>query len=171
MYVLDAIVALGEIKREELHDIERPIAYLAFQNAEINRDNKKRRKPFSPDDFYYYADLEKRNLPEPKYGAAAKELIQRGDFPGWALFVYGDLKLRADEACPPELLCFQCEDAIILAPSREGRVITGLLIAGETASGQRREMVSPCGKHIYVELPAIRGKFIADEEAEVLLLS
>lgn len=170
-YVLEAIVELNKQEREFLHNIERPIAYLAFQNAEVNRDSKKRKRPFSPDEFYFYADPEKQDLPEPKFGAAAQALIEMGQFPTWALFVYPDLKKRAADALPPEILCFQCEDAIVLAPSLEGRRIEGMLIASESASKQRRAMRSPCGKEVVVELPAVNGKFAANEEAELTLLA
>lgn len=136
----------------------------------MNRDKKKRRKPFSPDEFYYYQDLELRDLPEPKYGAAAKALIDRGLFPSWALFAYKDLQTRAGDALPPEFLCLQCEDAIILAPDIDGVVVTGMLLASGTASGQLREMRSPCGREVTIRLPELNGKFVADEEAEMRLL-
>lgn len=87
------------------------------------------------------------------------------------MFAYKDLKARAEDALPPEFLCLQCEDAIILAPDIEGRVVRGMLIAGETASGQLREMSSPCGKVVTARMPEIKGKFIADEESEVRLLN
>lgn len=98
-------------------------------------------------------------------------MIQRNLFPSWALFAYKDLKARAEDALPPEFLCLQCEDAIILAPDTEGSIIHGMLIAGGTASGQIRELTSPCGKTVTVRMPEIHGKFVADEEAEVRLLS
>lgn len=170
-YVLEGILYLNMLEREFLHNVERPIGYLAFQNAELNRDSKKRKKPFSPEEFYFYADKDQEDLPEPRYGAAAKELIRQGLFPTWALFVYKDLKSRAADALPPELLCFACDDAIVLAPDIDGRIMTGMLIGAETASRQRRTMTSPCGKQIDVELPLINGKFAADEESEMLILA
>lgn len=136
----------------------------------MNRDKNKRRRPFSPEEFYHYQDIASRDLPEPKYGAAARALIEKEAFPSWALFAYKDLSARADDALPPEFLCLQCEDAIILAPSIEGCVILGMLIAAETASNQVREMLSPCGKRFVVRLPEVSGKFVAEEEAEARLL-
>lgn len=168
--MIEAVINLNRLNREELHNQERPVAYLAFQNAEMNRDKNKRRRPFSPEEFYYYQDIAARDLPEPKYGAAARALIEKGMFPSWALFAYKDLSARADDALPPEFLCLQCDDAIILAPSLEGSVVLGMLIAAGTASNQVREMRSPCGKQFMIRLPEVSGKFVAEEEAEARLL-
>lgn len=159
-----------KLQQEELHNYERPISYLAFQNAEINRDRKKQRKPFKPNDFYFYENKELANLPEPKYGAAALTLIQNKKFPVWALFAYSDLKSRAGDAIAPELLCIQCEDAILLAPSIDEGIVTGMLIAKESASNTIRTMVSPCGLQVEVKIPTISNKYEAQEDVELNLL-
>jgi len=171
VYVLEAVSELSSLVKEELHNYERPIGYLAFQNAEMNRDVKKRRKPFQPSDFYYYADQDLLNLPEPKYGAAAMELIRLEMFPSWALFTFTELKKRSDDANPPELLCLQCDDAIILAPDIGKESVTGMLIAGRTCSGQRRLMRSPCNRELTIELPLISGVFEATEDIELRIYS
>jgi hypothetical protein len=168
---LQGISHLNKIKREELHDYERPVAYLAYQNAEINRDKKKRRRPFAVEDFYYYMDLANRDLPEPKYGAAAKALVERDIFPSWALFVYKDLMARANDALPPEVLCLEAEDVIVLAPSIEEGMIGGMVIAGKTASEQIRELRSPCGQQVTVRMPKIADMFTADEEAQLRIIA
>lgn len=169
-YVLEAVINLNKIKQEELHDYERPITLLAYQNAEINRDRKKQRRPHKLDDFYFYDNKELSNLPEPKYGAAAIKLIEKRLFPVWALFIYKDLKERAEDALAPELLCVQCEDAILLAPNMGDDAMTGLLIASEAASGQYRKMTSPCGLQIETRIPIISNKYEAVEDAELPLL-
>lgn len=168
--MLEAIATLTELNQEELHNLERPITYLAYQNAEMNRDSKKRRKAFTPDEFYFYEDQSQKNLPEPRYGAAALALIERELFPRWALFTFKDLKARAADAMPPEFLCLQCDDAIVLAPSIEGNVVTGMLIACRSASEQIRTMESPCGKRVVVKMPNISNRFEADENSELRLL-
>jgi len=137
----------------------------------MNRDRKKNRTPFKPEDFQYYNDKSMQNLPEPRYGAAGLALIKAGIFPSWALFTYKDLVARAKNVTPPTLLCFQCEDAIVLAPSIEGPTVRGMLIAGNTASGKIRTMSSPCGSSITVRIPIISGQFEANEEAELRILS
>lgn len=166
-----AVMELTKAKREELHDYERPISYLAFQKAEMNRDRKKRNKPFKVSEFYFYESIEQQNLPEPRYGAAALKLIELGQFPHWALFTFKDLKARAADALAPELLCYQCEDAIVLAPEVNGHEVYGMLIASKTASEGVREMVSPCGARIMVRMPALPDKFQADEEAVLRLMA
>ena len=106
-------------------------------------------------------------MPEARFGAAAMKLIEMSIFPSWALFTYKELKTKADNANPPEVLCLQCDDAIILAPSIEDNYVHGMLIAGRSASKQRREMRSPCGNVLWVEIPEIKAQFEADEEAEL----
>lgn len=169
-YVLSAVLHLGKLAQEQLHDYERPLSLLAYQNAEINRDRKKQRTPYRLEDFYFYADKELANLPEPRFGAAAMALIKNKLFPSWALFAYRELKERAGDALPPELLCVQCEDAILLAPNTESHSITGLLIACESASEQVRKMTSPCGLEVEVRMPVVSNKYEATEDAELRLL-
>lgn len=167
---MTAILHVSKLQQEELHNYERPISYLAFQTAELNRDHKKQRKPFKPTDFYFYENKELANLPEPKFGAAAMALIQNKQFPGWALFAYNDLKSRAGDALAPELLCVQCDDAILLAPSIEETTVLGMLIAQESASGAVRTMISSCGLQIEVKMPKINNKYEAHEDAELQLM-
>lgn len=167
---MEAVSQLNKLQKEELHNIERPIAYIAYQTAEINRDAKKRRKPFEPSSFYFYANEEEMDLPEPKYGAAAMELIRRELFPNWALFTYHQLKKRADDALPPDFLCLQCDDVIVLAPDIDAISVHGMMIAGRTASRQERTLVSPCGKTVKVQMPIITGRFEATEESELIII-
>lgn len=170
--MLHAVNELNKVRREELHDLERPIAFISYQNAEMNRDKKKRSKPFSPDDFYWYNDNSLEALPEPKFGAAALKLIEMEKFPSWALFVYKDLKARAGDALPPEVLCYQCEDAIILAPSIDGHEVNGMLIAARSASGSLREMTDPVsGLSITARMPVLPDIFQAIEDATCHLLA
>jgi len=170
--VIQAVIGLNKIRREELHDNERPVAYLAYQNAELNRDKKKRSKPFMPNEFYWYDDEHLSNLPEPRYGAAAMKLIEMEKFPSWALFVYKDLKARSKDALAPEVLCYQCDDAIILAPGIDGNEVSGMLIASSSASNQLREMHDPVsGRSIMVRMPVLPDAFQATEDATCRLLA
>jgi hypothetical protein len=164
-YVLEAVRAASRSRRTELHENERPISYLLSQNAEVNRDTKKRKKPYSMDDFYLYQDPEDADRgPNGRYGAAAMELIKQSLMPHWALFVYKDLKSRATEANPPELLAFMHPSAIVLAPSVADNQCSGMLIATEEASGKTLTMESPCGKTVRIQIPQINNKVYAEED-------
>ena len=146
-----------------MHEYERPIAILAVQQAEMNRDKKKRRKPFEIEDFCLYNYEENRDSIDPIYGAAAMALIGMNQFPVWALFVYKELSERASESAPPELLCFQSEEAIVLAPRITDGTCKGMLIAREAAGMRIASMKSPCGQEIRLRIPEINTKIIAEE--------
>lgn len=121
-------------------------------------------------DFFFYEDRDQANLPEARYGAAAMEMIQQRIFPGWALFTYNELKTRASDALAPELLCLECEDALLLAPNIEDSVVSGMLIATESASNGIRTMQSPCGLQVEVKLPRISNKYEAQEDVALDIL-
>jgi hypothetical protein len=161
--VISAAVNLVKVRTRELHEYERPIAILAVQQAEMNRDKKKRRKPFEMDDFYLYNNEENKDSIDSIYGAAAVALIKSGNFPSWALFVYKELLEKAAESIAPTVLCYQCDHAILLAPQVESNTCKGMLIAVEAARHQTLEMHSPCGKSIRLRMPDIRAKVIAEE--------
>lgn len=160
------------MRRLELHENERPIALLISQNAEINRDSKRRKKPYSMEDFYLYAsDGDGSRGPSARYGAAAMSLIESQLFPRWALFVYKDLKIQASTATPPELLAFIHEDAIILAPSITDNQCIGMLIATEEASRKTLTMESPNGKIVRIQMPVISSKVYAEEDCVLTVFS
>jgi hypothetical protein len=169
-YVLSAVINLGRSRQEELHNYERPIAYLAYQQAEMNRDRKKNRRPGKISDHYFYENQELSNMPEPRYGAAAMAMIKDGLFPPWALFVYKDLKERAGDALPPEVLCLQCEDVLLLAPDIDDMSVTGMLVAAGSASEGTRTLRSPCGIEVDLVVPKLSGMVEAIEDAELRLI-
>lgn len=162
-YVLSAILNFTKLKGRELHEYERPIALLAVQQAEMNRDKKKRRKPFELEEFCLYNFENKKDTINPIYGAAALELIKLKLFPIWGLFVYKELSERAQESAPPEVLCYQCDQAIVLAPVIEEGSCRGMLIATEKAGSRILTMKSPCGNEIRVRMPQVKSKIIAEE--------
>lgn len=131
--------------------------------AEMNRDKKKRKKPFSLDEFYLYGEDANKDKIDPIYGASAVELIKIQAFPHWALFVYKELMERAEEGKPAEILSYEHEDAIIIAPTIDGTTCKGMLIAKEKASSRVLEMRSPCGSIVRIKMPAINAKVIAEE--------
>ena len=158
--MISAVVNLAKLRARELHEYERPITILAVQQAELNRDKKKRRKPFEMEDFYLYNPQESKDTIDSIYGAAALQLIKQNKFPAWALFVYKQLSEKAEESIPPVVLCYQCDSAILLAPQIEDTTCKGMLIAVEAAKHRVLEMHSPCGKSILLRMPDITSKVI-----------
>ena len=162
-YVISAVSNLSKLRGRELHEYERPIALLAVQQAEMNRDKKKKRKPFDLDEFCLYNFENKKDTINPIYGAAALQLIKIKEFPVWALFVYKELSERAEESAPPDVLCYKCDQAIVLAPTIEGDTCRGMLIATELAGSRILTMQSPCGKELRIRMPQVNSKIIAEE--------
>lgn len=122
------------------------------------------------DDFFLYQPREAKNIPTNVYGAAAMELAARNELPGWALFVFKDLREAADGP-PPQLLAYIGDYAMILAPIHYENCVKGMVIATESASRKRMKMRSPCGREVYIELPFINGKFYAQEDVELTLIN
>lgn len=169
-YVLNAVTNANKLRFNELHENEVPLALLACQQAEINRDRKQRKKPYEMSDFYCYKSGDDKDSIDAPYGSASKRLIEMGMFPNWGLFVYKDLMKNADKAKPPEVLAYVSEWAIILAPRNMDDACKGLLIATEKASyrtllfdvikdGQPQDN----NEQIRIRMPVLRGKTIAIE--------
>ena len=146
----------------ELHLAEKPTALIAQILSNANRDSKKKPKPYPIENFYLYQPKELRNVPESNCGSAAIELIARGLFPSWALFCYKELATAAN-GTPPALLAYIGEDAILLAPTKQGSSVSGMLIALESASNKRLVLTSPCGDSVTVRIPALYTKVVAQE--------
>ena len=170
MYVLNAVTNANKLRFKELHENEVPLALIACQQAEINRDRKQRKKPYEMSDFYCYKSDEDKDSIDAPYGSAAKELITRKMFPGWGLFIYKDLMKNADKAKVPNILAYVSEFAIILAPRNIDNVCKGLLIATEAVSYRtvafniiNKEEGSVSGGQIRIKMPQINGKTVAIE--------
>ena len=142
---------------------ERPITLLATQAANLNRDAKKRRKPFEMDEFYLYQPIEDKNLPAERYGAAARWLAENQMFPAFALFCFPELNKRAGRNVPT-LVAFIHPSAILLAPTEVEEGWKGLLIAEHCVSNQTIEMRSPCGQEIKVKVPSVNDEVAAQED-------
>lgn len=161
---MNAITRTTELRRKELHENEIPISVLAYQQAEINRDRKKSKKPYLLSDFYCYSSQDEIDTVDSRYGRAAKRLIEARQFPNWALFVYKDLMKNADKGKDPDILCYSCENAIILAPKVSDGRCNGMLIALESASSRILTLSSPDGNdQVRVRMPRLNGKAVAME--------
>jgi hypothetical protein len=163
--------ALYELKRRRLHEYEQPFALLMTQNAEANRDRKKKKDPFTMEDFYLFQAKEDRDIPKGRYGAAAMALIERRLFPAWALFVYKSLKESAQEGLrAPELLAFYCDRAILLAPEAIEGEVKGMLIARKEASNHKLILSSENGDKITLKMPTIDDEVVAIENSTLQIL-
>ena len=166
MYVLEAYDSALSYKRKSLHEAEAPIALQTSLLANINRDSKKNKKPFTMEDFFLYQPKESSNMPLGSYGAAAMELIEQQLFPRWAYCFYKDLK-SSSTGNPPGFLGLIHEKAIILAPEITDNTVKGMLIMEDVVSEQTIEMKSTLGGTIKVTMPKATIRYSAKEGVEV----
>lgn len=163
-YVLNAITRTSNLRRKELHELEVPISVLALQQAEMNRDRKKNKKPFTLSDFFCYDLSDEVDSVDARYGRAAIRLIEMRQFPSWALFVYKDLIKNAHQGRDPDILCYQCENAIVLAPSITDTRCNGMLIALESASSRILTLYTiDKTEAVRLRMPRLDGKTVAIE--------
>lgn len=118
------------------------------------------------DSYCLYGSADDGNKPNARYGSAALALIDRDLFPVWALFAYKDLAASAGGAIP-DPLAFVHDDAIILGPVIDGSIIKGMLICKENASNKRLFMEDENGIRWLVDMPNIKAKVFATENAEL----
>lgn len=143
--------------------MERPTTLMITQAANLNRDAKKRRTPYSMEDFYLYQPLEELNLPAERYGAAALWMVNEGIFPAFALFCFSELRKNAGKVLPT-VICYSHPSAVLLAPTRTREGVKGLLICENLVSNQQIEMESPCGQTIRVRIPTVQDEVAAEED-------
>lgn len=161
---MNAILYCDEQYYRELHDLERPTATMISVYANSQRDPKRRNKPFTPEDYYWYQATREGQYPKARYGAAAKVMLEMQLLPVWSLFVYKDLQVLQNDAMPPEPLCLLHEDAIILGPVFLDCQVSGMLIAQHSASKQTLTMHTPDGITYRVAMPTIEKAVIAEED-------
>jgi len=170
--VICAIAALNNARLQRLHEYERPFAMLAAQQAEMNRDRKKHKKPYQMDEFYLYKEAgSKSELPEARYGAAAKALIEQSKFPSWALFIYKDLIKNAVNTRVPDEIAYISSECIILAPEYHDSRHYGMIIGLHSASNKILDFSTTDGTIIQIWVPELPNKVTAIEEAEFKVLA
>lgn len=166
-YVLLAVIRGNESRQRTLHENEGPIASLAALTANQQRDVKKRKEPYSLNDFCLYKPKEEKNLPRYVYGSAALKAISEGMYPSWALFCYKELAESAQAGYVPGNAIAVAHDAIILHPTVEPDGIRGLLIAQEAAGGQIREFIDSKGDVHRLTVPPVGTKIEAAENIKL----
>lgn len=138
---------------------------------ELQRDPKRRAKPYQPADFYCWQQARTANEP-PAAGAAMLELVRLDLFPAFALGEwFDDLKTAgADHPLPP-ILAWWSEEAILLAPQRSGPDRwAGYLIAMAEASGVSQQFTNEHGDVVQLIVPSTVGAVAAVEaEADAVL--
>lgn len=162
---MDAVANGARQRRRALHDEERPIALLSSITLNSNRDPKKS-KPINYESLCFYQDTAQQNLPDSRYGSAAMQLIEQREFPAWALFVYKDLQ-KVNSSIVPARLALRHPEALILAPTIENGVVTGMVIAQESVSKQWIEMTDDDGVKFLVLMPPVGTKNVALEDVEM----
>ena len=166
-YVVLAVMRGGESRKLSLHEIERPVASLAALMANQSRDAKKKKEPYTLDQFCLYKPREAQNLPKYVYGSAAVQAIEKGLFPNWGLFCYKELAASASASYKPRNSIAVSDDAIILHPTVEEDGVRGLLIALESAGGMHRTFVDEKGQEYELAVPPIGTKVEAAENVKL----
>lgn len=136
---------------------------LTSLTANMNRDPKKQKKPYTLDQFCLYQPEEERNIPSYKYGSAALSAHSKGMLPTWALFCFKELKASASLTYKPSNPVLLAEDALLLHPVKTEAGWRGLLIACESASQKIREFRDAEGKTYSLAVPVIETKYVAYE--------
>ena len=163
-YVLDA-VHYGALNRQKtLHEEERPIALQSSILANQSRDPKRKKEPYSWEDFAMYRPKEDENLPDGRYGSAMLKAFRDKRLPAWALFCFKELASAADKGYEPSEAILVSSDAVLLHPTITAGGWTGLLIAQESASNQLRVFRDSAGISHRLTVPFIETKIVAIED-------
>ena len=162
-YVISAYVRGTELRRESLHDSERPIAMVSSLLANKDRDPKKSKKGYSYEDFSFYKPAGGINGPEDYFGSAMLTLVKKKQLPSWALFCFKEVTSGADTSYIPEVCAFIAKDAMLLHPTRSGNGWKGLLIAQESASLQTRVFADDRGNKYTLSVPYVHTKVVCEE--------
>lgn len=161
-YVVEAYLIGLRMNQLRLHEQERPLGLMMSIQANLNRDPKKRSKPYTAENFYLYQPQDEKDIPKQRYGAAAMALIEQKQFPAWGLFCFKELAAAASGP-PPAVLGFIGDNAMLLGPEKTPTGYKGMLIATEEASNQIIDVQSPCGLKMKMLVPYISTKIEAKE--------
>ena len=162
-YVLKGFYRLQKTRRQELHELELPIALNTAIYANSQRDPKSQKKPFSVLDFTFYQPSE-GNGPSAYYAACYMHLLKAKQLPLWALFCYKEVAQSERGVTAGPIPALMAEDAILIGPRKTDLGVTGFLIAQESASGQVREFKDADGNVRSLTVPVIESKVVAEED-------
>lgn len=168
-YVLAAVSRGSSAHQRSLYEQELPVAQQSSIIANQNRDSKKKSEPYKADDFSFFKPRSSTDLPSARYGSAAMLMIKEGSFPAWALFCFKQLSGIADPDYVPGVTALVAKDAILLHPVKADKGYKGMLIARESAGGRHVEFAHPNGETVWLTVPPVRTKVIAEEGVTLFL--
>lgn len=139
---------------------------------DMQRDRKKRPKPFTAADFYCWRPAGDAQTGEPPAaGSAMLELARLDLFPTFALGPwFDDLKTAGTDQPLPPRLAWWSEEIILLAPTRTPDGWSGYLIAMGEASGTVQECINERGDAVQLIVPQEIGSEAAVEAVADALL-
>ena len=130
--MITAYDALQTIKKEQIALLEYPIAQLSTLTANINRDSKYRKQPFSIKDFLLFTTDTETDQIRPEAGAAALTIRAAGGMLPSAIYGVWPAIVAAAQQCtkPPEIraLISSCGTVGLFAPIQEHQNWRGLLV-------------------------------------------
>ena len=137
--------------------------------ANMNRDPKKQRKPYTVEDFCTFID---RNINKPAEAAATAymALVKSKELPPWALGFFSDFKHGQPTKRPTSELAMLGENFILLAPIEVHEGFEGTMIAEGVCSGQVIK-VEHAGTTWQVQVPEFEGFLYSEANITVDVLS
>jgi hypothetical protein len=148
---------------------EIPVAQLVALTANINRDSKRRPKPFGLSDFLIYQSKPETEGLSPAAAMAALSLRKEGRLPDVMIGVWSEILQAASQGqrMPANrALISACGRVALLAAEPEGSNWRGLLAVNEYPRGGLIELVhvdKPMLKY-QVQLPAASAsRFVSDQ--------
>lgn len=143
-------------RRAMLHAQELPVANLTTQFLSTKIDPKKGRR-VKLSDMCFFADAGDFTKASPLYGACMGAAIRAKVFPGFAYFIYPELKSTMDKT-PPAMPVLYAKDMIILAPEIQGNKVAGLVVCEADRKDKIKTLRSLDGQEYRVRMPEHKNK-------------
>ena len=144
------------------------MASLASLQANMNRDPKKQRKPYTTEDFCFFID-HTANKPEEKAATAYMALVKASKLPAFALAFFSDFKGGRPTRREWQQLAMVGDDVVLLAPSEIEGGFEGTLLAENSASGEIRTLLHD-GQEYVVQIPQFEDFVYASNQVEIDLI-
>lgn len=165
---MECLIAGAKEERALLHAMELPTAQLCAMTANLNRNEKKQRKPFTVTDFCFFISGDDESKPEARAAIAYWTLVDRKKIPSWALFCLRDFSAGKGKTYPTDP-AFIGEGLILLAPQETEQGLRGTMLAEQRVSGKQVAGTWE-GQHLLVSVPIFDGFVAARAETELIIL-